>query len=103
MAAVTGDGGRKKSVKRTKGGLVPWWVRKRLQEQTQPEQEGDADVRSKPRKGRKNTHNIIEVGIRLPPLMPVSCHIYSYMPLVASWGQAIQNAEMGLCMSRWCS
>ena len=103
MAAVTGGGGRKKSVKRTKGGLVPWWVRKRLQEQTQPEQEGDADARSKPRKGRKVIPNVIEVGIRMLPLMPVTRRMYTCTRLVASWDHAIDNAEMGVCMSRWCS
>ena len=49
-------------MKRTKGGLLPWWVRKRLQEHTEPDQKGSTDVGRKPVKARKHTPNILEVG-----------------------------------------
>jgi hypothetical protein len=64
-------------VRRTKGGLVPWWVRKRLQEQTQPEQEDNSDARKMPIKGRRKAPNVVEVGISMVPLMFLPFHMYA--------------------------
>lgn len=64
LAAATSGGGRKKTVKRTKTGLVPWWVRKRLQEQAEPDQKASSDVQQQPEKAkRKKMPNVVEVSI----------------------------------------
>lgn len=62
--AVTGAGGRRKTVKRTKGGLLPWWVRKRLQEQSEPEQKegkGGSDAKHQPASDKESLHTSVEV------------------------------------------
>lgn len=50
-------------MKRTKGGLLPWWVRKRLQEHTEAGQKGSSEVERKPVKVKKKAPNILEVGM----------------------------------------
>ena len=52
--AVTGAGARREGAKRTKGGLLPWWVRKRLQEASESEQ--------KPKKVTRPVPNNVEVN-----------------------------------------
>ena len=65
---VTGPGGKRRNVKRTKGGLLPWWVRKRLQESSEPALNASLDQGSTP----KRLHTSVEV---LPPrlLSNTSC------------------------------
>ena len=74
-------------MKRTKGGLLPWWVRKRLQEHSEPDQKGIPDVEQKPVKAKKETPNILEVGnfgslvFRMPHqhtlLGACPCHVWA--------------------------
>ena len=55
-------------MKRTKGGLLPWWVRKRLQEQSEPEQKegkGGSDAKHQPASDKKSLHTSVEVCARL--------------------------------------
>ena len=49
-------------MKRTKGGLMPWWVRKRLQEHSEPDLKGSTGAKEKPVKAKRKTPNILEVG-----------------------------------------
>lgn len=60
---VTGTGGKRRNVKRTKGGLLPWWVRKRLQESSEPALNASSDQGST----LKRLHTSVEVGA--PPLL----------------------------------
>lgn len=57
---MTGASGRTRNAKRTKGGLLPWWVRKRLQEQSEPETSG-SKIGQKTRKSKTRPHKFIEV------------------------------------------
>ena len=56
--ALTDAGGKRRSVKRTKGGLLPWWVRKRLQESSEPGPDASSEQGSTP----KRLHTSVEVG-----------------------------------------
>ena len=58
---MTGAGGKRRNVKRTKGGLLPWWVRKRLQESSEPDPYASSDQGSTP----KRLHRSVEVGAPL--------------------------------------
>lgn len=55
-------------MKRTKGGLLPWWVRKRLQEQSEPEQKegkGGSYAKHQPASIKESLHTSLEVCARL--------------------------------------
>ena len=78
---MTSGGGRRKTVKRTKGGLLPWWVRKRLQEHSEPGQKGSSDVNRKPVKAQKKALNILEVGVNASPYLPI--HVTTQMLYVS--------------------
>ena len=90
-------------MKRTKGGLLPWWVRKRLQEHSEPDQKGTSTVLTQPVKARRKTPNILEVGETMLAGFPLTSVTQSCSPFIANCGEVIEKAESGLCMSRWYS
>ena len=65
-------------MKRTKGGLLPWWVRKRLQEQSEPEQKegkGGSDAKHQPASDEESLHTSVEVCARLAPCQVLSIRV----------------------------
>ena len=82
-------------MKRTKGGLLPWWVRKRLQEHSEPDQKGTSTVQQNPVKAKKKTPNILEVSKLCIAQFHLPCVTKTYFSGTAIWDRPHRRLTVG--------